>query len=353
MTAPRSLVALAVAALAAPLFANPLTVTVVEVAVEEQVVPLAITGTITAAETVSVGFREGGRVTELWVDTGDSVSAGDRIAQIDPTQARLARDAAQAALNGAQATAETAQTDYARDAELLRRGVITRARLDASLRARDVAQAAVGRAAARLADAEESLEDTTLTAPVSGVIVAREVEIGEVVSSASSIVNIAQDQMLEARFMLPGGIEVDALMGQPVDLIPVDAPQIQMTGSVTEIAPIVDEATGSVEMRARITDATGLDTDLLGSAVRGRITAAMPEGISIPADALVETGEGPAVWVMAGETTAELQPITVGRYDTHSVMVAEGLSPGMQVVTEGAFLLYPGRELNPVAEGAQ
>lgn len=135
-----------------------------------------------------------------------------------------------------------------------------------------------------------------------------------------------------------------------METLDVDRPD--MVGTVTEIAPLVDPQTGTVTVRARLlTPNAGIV--LLGASVRGHLSMAMEQGVVVPWTALMRSGDDPAVWVVDDDGRVALTKVVINHFADSTIFVSEGLSDGQRVVGDGAQLLYPGRRVQPVAEGVQ
>ena len=108
-----------------------------------------------------------------------------------------------------------------------------------------------------------------------------------------------------------------------------------------------DPARGTIEVTVVLDEPVpGLT---YGDAVRGSTTATDPARIALPWPAISSNASGPTVWIVdpATQTVSERQ-ITVDRYSEGQVLVTDGLEPGEIVVTRGAHLLYPGRQVRIV-----
>jgi HlyD family secretion protein len=182
------------------------------------------TGTINAVKTVQVGSQVSGTISQLFVDFNSPVKKGQVIARIDPSlfegallqakadlqDAQANAATAKANLVKAHATAEQTQQDYNRTLALAKEGVFSQQQLDLAKANNDAAQAAVSAAraqsvqaqaqvqqkAAAVKIAQTNLDHTIITAPIDGVVVARNVDVGQTVAAslqAPVLFNIAQD----------------------------------------------------------------------------------------------------------------------------------------------------------------
>lgn len=311
----------------------------------------ALTGSIYAKDSVSIGFRMGGRVTEVMVREGDAVTQGQALARTDPLQQEQGVRVAEAALRAAQASLAQAQQARDRAQEMLRRGVGTRAALDNANRAFSSASGGVEQAQTSLEQARRALDDTVIRAPQDAIVIARNAEPGQIVGAAQPVISLASAEGREAVFQIADSPLLRNAIGAEVSLTVIDRPNLQMTGKVTEIAPLIDPATGSVTVRAEIRQAPR-DTGLLGAAVTGAVHFPAGTGIAIPWTALTATRQGSAVWIVGEEDRVRLAPVSIGRYTNETVILTDGVDPGQIVVGAGSQLLFPGRKVRDAAQKA-
>lgn len=316
------------------------------VAAREQPVQidLQLSGSLTATDSVQMSFRQPGRVTRVLVDEGDRVTKGQELARLDSVQQDQALHVAQAGLDAARAGLAQARLASERANALLARGVGTRAARDDALRALSEAQGSVERAESTLDQARRAVEDTVMRAPQDAVVTARDMAPGLVVGAAQAVLTLATLDGLEAVFNAPDHPALDSAMGTVVRLDTLDIDRPEMRGTVSEISPLVDPASGTVAMRVRIDDVAA-DTALLGAAVRGHVDIAVDRGIAVPWTALMRDGDRPAVWRVDDDSRVSLVPVTIAQFVDGLVYLSDGIAAGDMVVGAGSQLLYPGRQV--------
>lgn len=157
---------------------------------------VSATGALSAVKTVQVGTQVSGQVAAIYADFNDRVTQGQLLARIDPTlQEQAVRDA-QAQLERAQAQYRQAKQEYDRNAPLAREKFISASEFGTVQVNLSVAQAAVKSAQVTLDRARQNLSYTQIHAPISGVVVERNVDVGQTVAaslSAPQLFLIAQD----------------------------------------------------------------------------------------------------------------------------------------------------------------
>ncbi len=154
------------------------------------------TGTLGATETVEVGTQVSGQIADLFVDFNDRVDSGQLLARIDPTILQQEVGSAQANLARSAAELAQAERELARSDELHAKQVVTDAEHDQATYAHAVAQAGYSSAEIALERARRNLEYTEIRAPNDGVVVARNVDVGQTVAaslSAPTLFVIARD----------------------------------------------------------------------------------------------------------------------------------------------------------------
>jgi HlyD family secretion protein len=143
-------------------------------------------GLVEPVRVVEVKSNASGEVLSVEVDTGDRVEKGALLAQIDPRDVQSALDQAQADLQSAQVRAATAEAERARNERLLKLGLIAPQDYEATKDTAAAAQATLVRAKATLELAKKRRNDVTIRAPITGTIIERDVQPGQIIASATS-----------------------------------------------------------------------------------------------------------------------------------------------------------------------
>jgi RND family efflux transporter MFP subunit len=305
---------------------------------------MELSGEIAAVDSVQLGFRQGGRVTEVLVEEGDRVVSGQPLARLASVQQDQALNVAEAGLLSARAGQEQASQASIRAAALLSRGVGTRAAADQAEQALSQAQGILERSVSAVDQARRAVQDAVLRAPQDAVITSKSVAPGQVVAAAQPVLDLAALTGLEAVFRVADEPMLREALGTKLRLETLDIPRPAMYATVTEVSPLVDPSTGTVTVRARV-DTVQSGTSLLGASVRGYLDVAPADGVEIPWTALMRDGADPAVWTVGQDNRVTLTPVTVSHYGDKSIFISDGLTNGQQVVGEGSQLLYPGRQV--------
>ena len=200
---------------------------------------VSATGTLNAERTVQVGTQVSGQIAAIHVDFNDRVTKGQLLARIDPTLQQQAVQDAQANLAKVQAQLELAKQEYDRNEKLYAAKIVTAAEWNVVQSNYAVARANVQSAQISLQRARQNLAYTSIHAPIDGVVVERNVDVGQTVAaslSAPQLFLIAND--LSQMEILASVDESDIgniREGQPVTFTVQSFPNRNFTGSVKQV----------------------------------------------------------------------------------------------------------------------
>jgi HlyD family secretion protein len=200
---------------------------------------VAATGALSAVRTVQVGTQVSGQVAALYVDFNDRVKKGQLLARIDPTLQQQAVEEARAGLERAEAQLSLAQAEYARNKQLFDAKIVTASEFGAVQSNFSVQQANVKSARIALERAQKNLGYTAIYAPIDGVIVERNVDVGQTVAASLSAPqlflianNLSQMQILAS----VSESDIGAINeGQQVRFTVQPYPNQTFTGSVRQV----------------------------------------------------------------------------------------------------------------------
>jgi len=345
----------------------------VPVVVAEQDVEVRIygLGTVEARVVSKVGFEVGAALTELLVDSNDTVTKGQVLARLHPVEqeARVGRAeagaaASQAAILKAEASVERARAILAqrlaanaRQQELASRNAIAatsaeEAQRDVDVAAADltVAQSEVAVVTAQAADASAALryEQTlldhhVLTAPFDAVIVERHVEAGTVVRAGDVIFTLMDPKTVWVQAYIDEGRAGELAIGQVAEIRLRSLPHAVFTGRVARIGIESDRV--NEERRVWITCAECPDQVFLGEQAEVRITTAtLAEALLVPEIAIQGfDGHQGNVWVVQNGRLANVPLIFGHRTEDARVEVVSGLPDAAQIVASPIKALNEGR----------
>jgi RND family efflux transporter MFP subunit len=313
--------------------------TVAELATEPA---LALTGSIEAVQEAAINPQVSGMVAGVQVKNGDAVTPGQPLILLDASSFRDALAVGQANLESAQAGLESASQTYQRDQVLSENNALSTAALENAKVAMETAQAAVDSAAATVSSAQDSLKDTTICSPISGVAANCNVEVGqylspgvspstpllvvEDISSVYAVVDIEQDDLPAVRPGLAAKVTADAF-GDRV-----------FAGTVEQINPVGDATSRVFETKIRV--ANGLHLLQPGMFVKVEITTGTPiEVIAVPQNVVVSSAGLDYVFVVDGGRV-QRQQVQTGQVLGQMVEITSGLAEGQKVVLTDVDTLH-------------
>jgi membrane fusion protein, multidrug efflux system len=306
---------------------------------------LGFTGTVEPQFRAILGFRVLGRLVVRHANVGDVVNKGALLAALDPVALELAVRSAAADLSNALAQLSNATATETRQRTLLETKTTTEAQFEQAVQAREAAAAAVVRARAGLAKAQEQLGYAELRSDFDGVVTAVDAEVGQTVSAGQSVITIARPDIREAVIDVPEDADSDLRPGTRFEVAPQIDPSLKVTGAVREIAPQADPATRS--RRVRITLENPPVNVRLGTTVTATpITSPTPR-IMVPPSALLERDGKAMVWVVdAASNTVSAREVRIASRNERAVQIAD-------VVTAGVNSLAPGQAVKLSPEASQ
>lgn len=309
----------------------------------------SFTGTVQPRFSRDLGFRVLGRVIARNVDVGQSVKAGELLAELDPMTLGLAVRQIEAELGKAEAQLVYATATRDRKKALLTRKVASQADLDTAEEALASANAAVVRARASLDKAKEQLSYTRLVSETDGIVTAVNAEAGQTVNAGDNVVTVAQAEVREAVVDVPDEMAQALKVGDSfATTLQVD-PAIGTSGRVREIAPQADAATRTRRIRITLDDpppAYRIGTTLTASPRRTALASIDVSRIDLPHSALLRADDRTFVWVVDEKAlTVSRRPVEVASEAGGTLRIKNGIEVGERVVTAGVNSLTEGQQV--------
>lgn len=301
---------------------------------------VSATGTLAARRDMPIGVAgEGGVVTRVWVQPGDWVRQGQVLVSIDRAVQDQQANQLSAQVTVAQADARLAQAELDRATALLSRGFISKADIDRRTATRDSARARVAVAVAQLNEGRNRNGRLDVRAPANGLILARAVEPGQIVSAGS-----------QALFRLAGGGEMELKaemsesdlarmrVGLGASVTPVGTAS-QFNGQVWQVAPIIDPQSRQGIARIALSYNSALRPGGFASA---QISAGQVDAPVLPESAVLSDDKGNYVFIVDAKNKVERRPVKTGPVSDAGIPVIDGLSGNEQVVLSAGAFLNPG-----------
>lgn len=287
------------------------------------------------------------------VDVGDRVVKDQLLVTLETTEQAAEVAAATAGVQAAEATLRQATSAFDRQKTLMASGFTTQANFDNASQVLTAAQSALVSARATLATAEEQLGYTSLRADSAGTITTRNAETGQVVEAAQAIFTLARDGARDAVFDIDETLLTKTSADDTMEIALLSNPGVKATGSLREVAPTIDPATGTVRVKFSIEQPP---TEMgLGNAVAGVGRYQTKDVVKLPWQAFFAQSGKPAVWIVDPQSKAvSPREVVIDTYRSGDFLLHEGVKAGEIVVTAGAQLLRPGQVVAPrPMQGAQ
>ncbi|MFN5049407.1 efflux RND transporter periplasmic adaptor subunit [Roseateles sp.] len=294
-----------------------------------------------------LAFRVGGKLQERRVSLGDVVKPGQVLARLDAQDLMLAQEAARAAMNAARVNRDQAGADYKRFIDLHQQGFISAAELERRDAVFKAAQAQLDQAKAQATVQSNQSDYAQLRADAAGVITGVLAEPGMVVGAGAPVLQLAHDGPRDVVFSVPEQMvgRLREAAGRPgaLSVRLWGGEQLAQSIQLREVSAAADPATRTFLVKA---DAGKLDARLGQTATVRLELPKQHNFIKLPLSAVLEQQGKTSVWVLdAKSMTVRLQAIRLQGAEGNEVLVAEGLSPGQEVVTAGVHVLTPGQKV--------
>jgi len=327
------------------------TVTVVVPGRSQVARTISVSGPLAAKRDQPVGIAgQGGRVIRVLVDAGAWVRAGQTLAIVDRSvQAQQAAQLA-AQVQAARADAALAQSNYERAIALQGRGFVSKAEIDSKKSIRDAANAQVKVAQAQLAAQRAQIGQLNVVAPASGLILARSVEVGQIVSPASqALFRLAEGGQMEMRAQMSQQDLAFVHTGMPASVTPVGSTRAY-AGTVWQVPPVIDPQSRLGEVRISVPYDSAIKP---GGFAEARISGGQTTAPLLPQSSVLSDDKGNYVYIVNAKSEIERRGIKIGTVDDNGVTIAEGLSGSEAVVLSAGPFLNPGQKVKPTREAAR
>lgn len=357
-------------------------------------------GALEAQERVLLRPEVEGRITQIFVESGDRLSIGTPILQLSPDRpqaivtgaiadiemSQAARRAAAAGLLEAEAERDSAiaeknlqDQEYERIQTLVNEGALPQQSLDVVLRNREAAIAALTAAERRIQSARATLEEATaslqraqsdvavavedlsdyqIVSPINGVVGDLPMKVGDYVNTGELLTTLTQNQRLELRLSIPVERSSELRQGLPVELRTEVGGEPLVTGRISFVSERVEDEAQSILAKATFPNPRGLLRD--EQFVRATVIWDEDSGVLVPTTAISRIGGQSFVFVV--EPVADLdaqpnspnptpyiavqRPVELGIIEGDRYHVTRGLAPGETLITTGILRLSDGAPVN-------
>lgn len=304
----------------------PLDVTVITAEASKPLRQIEIMATVEAAQSASIAAKLSGNITELPVKLGSKVSSGDILVVISAEEIK-------AKLSQAQAQLEQAQRNLSRERNLLKKNAATSESVKTLEESEQIAQAAYR-------EAQTMLNYATIKAPFSGVITHKIANVGDLATPGKTLLELENPTSLQVITDVPEALVLDLAIG---DVLPVkiEAAGLEVSGTITEIAPTANPTSRTAPVKLRIPASPNIRS---GQFARVSLLGSRGTAIMVPRSSVQSFGQLERVFVEQNGK-ARLQLVKTGLVVDDSIEVLSGISAGDRVVVSDTRELSDGRRV--------
>lgn len=289
---------------------------------------LEFSGTLQENRSVPIAFQVSGRIIAVSVQEGDTLREGQSIASVDSTSFLDAYQLNQAKLR-------QAKDAYQRMKPMHDSGSVTEVKWVEL-------ETGVAQAEAMANLARKNLEDSRLAAPVSGIVIHKKLEIGQIVTPGIPVLSLVDSRFVDAVFAVPETEVLYLHPGMPMQISTPGAADDILRGVISEVAIQADQVSRNYAVRVRLDNSKGRLR--MGMACHGEVQYGKQNKNQaiLPVQAVLETPEGNRYVYVVRNNKAIRQDIQVGGFLGKGLRVVSGLSPGERVIIEGVHGLTNG-----------
>jgi len=331
---------------------TPPTVPIVAATVAQHDVPIYLTGvgTVIAYNTDVVRAQIQGQLDSINFTEGQTVRAGDLLAQIDPRPYQALIDQYTGNLERDQAQLINAQANLTRYTTLGEKGWATPQLLETQKAQVGELQAAIKADQALIDAAKVQLSFTRLTSPIDGVVGIRQIDVGNIISpsTANGLVVVTQLDPISLIFTLPETVlpQIQQRQQQTKTPLAVFAYSQDNTVKLDQgVLGLVNneilQTTGSIQLKANFDNKSGRLWP--GQLVNARLLVdTRHNGLTIPAGVVQQGPTGPYAYIVNPDNTVAIRQIKVAQISDGQALIDSGLEANEQVVVDGQYKLQPG-----------
>ena len=311
-------------------------------------------GTVQPFDTVTIRSRVDGEVIKIGFKQGQMVKEGDLLVQIDPRPYQAALDQAKAKKAQDEAMLKNAQLDLQRFSTLAERSFASRQQIDTqtALVAQLIAQIQGDQAA--IDNAQTQLGYTSINSPLTGRAGFRLIDPGNIIhaSDVGGVVTIVRLQPISVVFTAPEEdlpkINQALSAGRvPVEALTTNGEKVLSKGRLALLNNQVDQATGTISMKASFDNADNALWPGLSVSTRLLVNT-LPQVTVVPSDAVQRGPNGPYAFTVGKDNRAEMRDIKVANIGQGKAVITQGIVPGDKVVIAGQYRLMQGALVAPI-----
>jgi RND family efflux transporter MFP subunit len=288
-----------------------------------------------------------GQITDIYVHSGDRVSPGTVLMQIDPTKQQATVNSQEHSRAAQEANLDYAQQQYNRISALAAAGVVSKQDLDQAKSALDTAQAQLKSLDAQVQEQQVQLHYYRVTASSNGIVGDIPVHVGDRVTTATTLTSVDKPGSLEAYVYIPVERSSQLKMNMPVQIVNGSG-DVMADSRVSFISPQVDNTTQTVLIKSRIAN----NEDRLRNLqfIRARVIWGTHQGPVVPVVAVSRVGGQYFAFVAEdqnGKLVAHQKAVRIGEMTGNDYVVLDGIKAGDKVIVSGVQFLVDGAAVTP------
>ncbi|HXM60599.1 MAG TPA: efflux RND transporter periplasmic adaptor subunit [Terriglobales bacterium] len=288
-----------------------------------------------------------GQITDIYVHSGDHVSPGTVLMQIDPTKQQATVNSQEHNRAAQEANLAYAQQQYNRISALAAAGVVSKQDLDQAKSALDTAQAQLRSLDAQVQEQQVQLHYYRVTAPWTGIVGDIPVHVGDRVTTTTMLTSVDKPGSLEAYVYIPVERSSQLKMNMPVQIVNGSG-EVIADSRISFISPQVDNTTQTVLIKSRIAN----NEDRLRNLqfIRARVIWGTHQGPVVPVVAVSRVGGQYFAFVAEdekGKLVARQKAVRIGEMTGNDYVVLDGIKPGDKVIVSGVQFLVDGAAVTP------
>lgn len=309
----------------------------------------------------SLSFEISGKLQQVTLDVGQTVSEGEVLARIDPRSLQTQVDNASAALKSAEVTTQNAKDDYERKATLLEQGVSTKAQTDQALTTWKSNEAQEEQARKQLENAEQDLERAELKAPFDGIVGSVDMQSYTNVTAGTPVLTLYADDEFESAFTVSFDTVHQLTVGKPAHVRLADDPSVVLAAHVSELGSRADTVS-SFPVVVKLDETNPLLKSGMAVEISLEFTVPSGSGYTMPLTIIPmgsdlstpQSADGTDfgnAFVYDPETeTVKSRSIRIGGLRDNQLIVIDGLEPGELVACAGVSFLRDGMKVRLLSD---
>jgi RND family efflux transporter MFP subunit len=297
------------------------------------------TGSVVPWVRVSPGTKILGRVESAAFRVGDRVRKGRVLVTLEKRDLEAALEQATAAVAMTEAGLERARSQYERMTKLHERGSVTDKMLEDATAGFRVAEASLARARANLAAAEVTVSYAEIATPVSGWVVSKKIEPGDMAAPGAPLFTVEDLSKVKIVLDVAESEVVGLAEGHAVQ-VRVDVLRESRDAAIDRVVPAGDPVSRTYEVHLVLDNPDGRLKS--GMFVRASFTRGSRDAMQVPAAAVVERGQLRGLFIVGDDSRARLRWVRLGKVSADGIEVLSGLEPGERFVSDAVAGLVDG-----------